>query len=62
MQLAILTRSCALQLDICLTQCRPTLYRRRPQPDHDRVADPIETVISAACLDMLGNEPKGFQI
>jgi hypothetical protein len=62
MQLAILTRPCALQLDIRLTPCRPTLFRWRPQPDHDRVADATETVISASCLDMLDNEPKGFQI
>jgi hypothetical protein len=33
-----------------------------PQPDHDRVAEAIETVIFAPCLDMLGNNPKGFQI
>jgi hypothetical protein len=61
MQLAILTGPCALQLDIRLTQCRPTLVRWRPQPDHDRVADPIETVISELRLDMLGNN-RGFQI
>jgi len=29
MQLAVLTGPCALQLDIRLTRCRPTLYRWR---------------------------------
>jgi hypothetical protein len=62
MQLAILTEPCALQLVIGLAPCRSTQVRWRPQPDHDRIAHAIETVISAACLDMLGNEPKGFQI
>jgi hypothetical protein len=61
MQLAILTELSPLQLEIRLTPCRPTLFRWRPARDHDRVADAIETVIFAPRLDMLGNNPKGFQ-
>jgi hypothetical protein len=36
-------------------------FARRLQPNHDRVADPIETVISAPRLGMLSNNPRGFQ-
>jgi hypothetical protein len=61
MQLAFLTEPRAPQPDICLAQRRRAV-RWRPQPDHDRVAEAIETVIFAPCLDMLGNNPKGFQI
>jgi hypothetical protein len=62
MQLANLTGSCALQLDIASRKAARRRIARRPLPDHDRGADPIETVISAACLDMLGDNPGGFQI
>jgi hypothetical protein len=54
MQLGILTGSRALQL-ISIPGCRLTLLGCAIQPDHDRVAAPIETVISRHGLGMLGD-------
>jgi hypothetical protein len=62
MQLAILTERVRCN---SISASRNAVRRwcaDRPTPDHDRVADPIETVISELRLDMLGNNPKDFQI
>jgi hypothetical protein len=58
MQLAILTHIVALQLDICLTPYRAARHRSPSQPDHDRIVNAIESVISTHRLDMLGNNHK----
>jgi hypothetical protein len=45
---------------ISVSHHAPALHPSPSQPHHDRVADPIDTVISWPRLDMLGEQSKGL--